>query len=213
VNNIDLVWVSYVAYNSWFILLILGVPFLSFFVLRYLLRNFYYFGSAKIKTKKKKPGIISPKEPFNHVHVMLTCVIVLSIVLSLPAIDLLATKDNYIADQGLTEPAIWLTENHPDAVISIEDSKTSFSGAGMDIYDWHYMHASMFFWYPSGKINVIEKDELIEQLSNRNISSNFLLSTHDLTDYYTKIKDFYMAFHAIPPRKNDKVDWHIYKIN
>jgi len=212
VNNIDLVWISYVAKNSWFILLILGVPFISFFVLKYLLRNFYYFGPAKTKNKKKKSSI-SSKEPFNHMHVMLTCVIVLSIVLSLPTFSLLATKDSYIADQGLIEPASWLTENHPDAVISIEDSSSSFSGAGMNIYDWHYMHASMFFWYPSGKINVIEKDELIEQLSSKNISSNFLLSTHDLTDYYPKIKDFYMDFPAIPPRKNDKVDWHIYKIN
>jgi hypothetical protein len=115
---------------------------------------------------------------------------------------------------GLNKPAQWFMENDPNSYILYEEPFLSFSGGGMELSEWRFLSAHMYFWIPYGHHNYINRSSLIDLLLYHNIDANvdYILSTHDLTMFYPVVEDIYLNIEANPLKKQEKVDWHIYKV-
>ena len=74
---------------------------------------------------------------------------------------------------------------------------------------WNYMYIDMNFWFPKGHIYVGDKEKINMVLSSKT-DVDYILSTHDLTDYYPSVADFYIGIE--PLKRQDLVDWHICKV-
>jgi len=74
---------------------------------------------------------------------------------------------------------------------------------------WDFMYADMQFWFSDGHVFVTSKDTLNQLIESEDIDFDYIVSTHDLTSKYRSVADFYM--NVEPMKRQDNVDWHIYK--
>lgn len=204
VNNLDIIWVpflntfSYGDINGFSILLIIiGIISIS---LTYLLIYNIFF--------TKKIFSIMKKTKTNHFIII---ILIISLLLFYPIGLTILEKNDIAEDRSLNAPAKWLMTNDPSATVVMEDRYGAFSGGGMSPTYWKYMYADMKFWFPNGNVLVGNKESLSLLLLSEKNEIDYILSTHDLTEYRPSIEDFNME--VTPLKRQDTVDWHLYKIN
>ena len=115
-------------------------------------------------------------------------------------------------DIEIYEPARWFMHHDSDAHVVFDNSFSAYSGAGMEYDEWIVMHGAMYFWSPNGKVEVVTRNNLSNDILSENLDADYILSTHDLTNYYPSVQDIYMNIPVSPMKSQDKVDWHIYKV-
>jgi hypothetical protein len=208
INNIDLSWIDFLLNTTLFgfkffnllsILITVLIIFLLFLMIREIL---------KIKSKK------SFRNFSKSINLYLLLSIIISFLIFIPSFDVEYSADKKTDFIGFNKPAQWFMENDPDANILYEESFLAFSGGGMELAEWRFLIAHLYFWIPNGHLNYINRSSLTEFLSYNNSDANvdYILSTHDLTMYYPLVKSIYMNIEANPLKKQAKVDWHIYKV-
>jgi hypothetical protein len=202
VSNIDLIWVMSLKNLS--ISGVNGVKILQIFlatvsiILVYLL-IFKWFFHKSIKFPVKRLRLV---------HFMPVIIILSLLLFSISASHIL-DEHRIAISSGYNEPARWLMQNDPDAILVMEDSYGAFSGGGMYPLHWDYLYIDMNFWFPKGQVYVWNKDNINMFLSSE-IDADYIISTHDLTEYYKSVQDFYIDIE--PLKRQDKVDWHIYRL-
>jgi len=205
VNNIDLSWISYFIQIKLFSLKVIDIIRSIFIVMEII---FIIFIIYKIKQKEKIFINIKHKLPIKKIIIISICI---SIFLSGFSIYKIYQIDTRTKQNGINLPAKWFMNNEPAVRIVMEDSFTSFSGGGMEKNAWDYMYSDMYFWVPNSEIILYNQSKLYELIISNEIETDYILSTHDLTIYYPIIEDFYMKSPS-PMKKQEYVDWHIYKV-
>gem|GEM_PF-1160877 len=204
VNDLDLVWVTYLQKQCLFSIdgfTIFLIVLWSFVIILIYLLIFKLFFKRNISFFKKS---------FKLVHLVLI-VLLVSLLVYYPNAHMALEKDDEAEKRGFNGPAQWLMKNDPDAYVLMEDSYSAFSGGGMGQEYWDFMYADMQFWFSDGHVFVTSKDTLNQLIQSENIDFDYIVSTHDLTSKYRSVADFYM--NVEPMKRQENVDWHIYKIN
>jgi len=204
VNDLDLVWVTYLQKQHLFGINGADIFFIFIGILVVVLT---YLLIIKIFFKK---DFLFQKKSVKHIHIIVV-LIVISLILYIPNAHMALEKDNLAENRGFNKPAQWLMRNDPDAYVLMEDSYSAFSGGGMGQEYWDFMYADMQFWFSDGHVFVTSKDVLNQLIQSENIDFNYIVSTHDLTSKYKSVADFYM--NVEPMKRQENVDWHIYEIN
>jgi len=103
-------------------------------------------------------------------------------------------------------------QKDPGANIILEYKNGAFSGGGIKESSWHSIFVNMHFWLPKAKIKVMNRQNLTEFILSKNQSADYIVTTHDLSDYYYSVEDFYFDIWAWPLKKQPYIDWYIYKV-
>jgi len=204
VNDLDLVWVTYLQKQHLFGINGADIFFIFIGILVVVLT---YLLIIKIFFKK---DLLFQKKSVKHIHIIVV-LIVISLILYIPNAHMALEKDDEAEKRGFNGPAQWLMKNDPEAYVLMEDSYSAFSGGGMGQEYWDFMYADMQFWFSDGHVFVTSKDALNQLIQSENIEFDYIVSTHDLTSKYRSVADFYM--NVEPMKRQENVDWHIYKIN
>ncbi|MCK4364588.1 MAG: glycosyltransferase family 39 protein [Thermoplasmatales archaeon] len=205
-NNLDLVWIKYLK-----IITIFNINMLQIILVFILL--LISFGSILIIHRwiKQKRLLI-----FERILKKTSIIFILTILLSL--LFFIPDLDSEIAGGGGPEVlpdniiARWFMKNDADTKIIFEDVYSAFSGGGIENERWHFTRINMHFWLPKSKITVMNREDLGRFILSKNTSADYIVSTHDLTQYYQLIEGFYLDIWVWPIKKQPYVDWHIYKI-
>jgi len=210
-NNLDLIWTSYLHNTSIFGIdgfAVLRILLTASFIFTFIFLTVRYLGLNKNKHRKK-----SSTEDFTIKKTLpFSSIVIISLIMCVPSINFtLSVNDDTLAS-SINEPAHWLTEHDSHASVIIEDAYSAFSGSGMYFRDWYFMYIGMFYWFLHGDITVANRSELEGILASRDYTAEYILSTHDLTEYFTSVKDIYMNLPVDPLRRQVKVDWHIYQV-
>jgi hypothetical protein len=76
---------------------------------------------------------------------------------------------------------------------------------------WEFFYADMQFWFPKGHTIVLSKEMLNSLIDEGPIEDiDYIVSTHDLTSKYRTVANFSMDLE--PTKRQNMVDWHIYKV-
>ncbi len=203
VNSLDLVWAMnlkdirlYTFTGIEIFQIILGA--ISIFLIYILIYILFFKKSISLPIKKFRPMFL------------LALIIFLSLLIFYPSASYLLNEQRTSISKGYNEPARWFMENDSFSTIVMEDSYGAFSGGGMYKEHWGHMFADMNFWIPNGEIYICDKEK-ISSFFTAKVNADYILSTHDLTDYYQSLADFYIQDTVF--KRQDTVDWHIYKVN
>jgi len=206
VNNLDLEWITFLTnlnffnYNGFQILKII----ISIILLTLLLLIF--------KNSKIYLNLFKKKKYMNFFNILIISTIILSFFLYIPSLDEALDQNKNTNFKGYNKPARWFMQNDPKASIIVEDTFGAFSGGGMSSDDWDFMRADMYFWLPDADIKIMYRSYIKNMILSDELNADYILTTHDLTDYYPKVADFYMNIPVSPMKNQEKVDWHIYKV-
>ena len=206
VNNLDLIWLNYATQFNFFMYNLLDVfrIFLSLF-----------FGICAIiiifKWIKLK-NLVLIKNILKHISLIFLLSIILSAIFFIPALHTELFEGGGSENNSNNGIARWFMEKDPKAYVILEDQFAALSGGGMNNEGWHSFHVNMHYWMPSGEVKVMDRENLSNFILSRNTSADYIVSTHDLTQYYPLVQDFYMNIEVWPIKKQPYVDWHIYKI-
>ena len=207
VNSLDVSWIIHannhllfsVSLANWFKIFIAGLVIIIVFLI----------GFRKILNKNLFLQKISQKK----VNVLLIIIICLSILISISSITEVSYGSKTAKDIGVYEPAQWLMNNDPDANIILEGYFDAYSGGGMMEKDYRTLFASLYFWTPEIHIEGMTRNNLSRVvLSGDLLNTEYIISTHDLTEYYPLVESFYMNIPVSQIKSQNRVDWHIYKI-
>ena len=203
VNNFDLIWVKslqsisifgnngYMLFSVLLIILLIVTIYLMLFSV--LFNKKICFTLPKLSGKYTTLGII-----------------IVSILLFIPSLSLSLTNEDEINHRGINKPAQWLMNNDPFSTVVIEDQYAAFSGGGMITEYWSFLFADMQFWFPKGEVYVVNSTTLHRIIKANSTDIDYILSTHDLTEYFPKVEEFSMHLNAA--KRQSSVDWHLYKI-
>ncbi len=206
-NNLDLRWIVYLSSINLnginlYLLFRIMLSFVTILIAGIILFNI-----------KKKEEIYKIFNRIIKKPRAIPIIIIISSLLLLPTL-LTSLGFNDISNyRRINQPAIWFMENDNDADIIVEDGFTAFSGGGMDLNFWQVMYKDLIFWVSEGTIEILNRERMNDFVLTQNKSADYILSTHDLTKYYTVIQDFSMNLPVVPMKHQDKVDWHIYKVD
>jgi len=151
--------------------------------------------------------ILFKRKPIKQIYIILALIIV-SLIIFIPNIQMNFVNDYNIKQRNINGPAHWIMENSPESIVLMDDSYGAFSGGGMAQDYWDFMYADMRFWLPNVKLYVVSKETLNQIIKSENSDFDYIVSTHDLTNKYMLIEDFYMNIE--PLKRQDFVDWHLY---
>jgi len=205
VNNMDLIWIN-IAKSIY--ILELNILQLFKIILIFIMSISLLYLVYIYKNRKK---LVLFKNFLNHKNLLFLFVIFLSILFFLPSLNLELKKQSS-KDTVETEISKWFMQKDPGANIILEYKNGAFSGGGIKESSWHSIFVNMHFWLPKAKIKVMNRQNLTEFILSKNQSADYIVTTHDLSDYYYSVEDFYFDIWTWPLKKQPYVDWHIYKV-
>jgi hypothetical protein len=113
---------------------------------------------------------------------------------------------------GLYEPALWFMKNDPNSDIVMDDTYSAIMGSGITIKDWTASFVSMYYWNPNANITIMHRNDLSKKILTNDVNVGYILSTHDLTEYFQLIQNFQMNVFISPMKSQDEAEWTIYKV-
>jgi hypothetical protein len=204
INNIDLTWIYFLTHNYFFDINLFSLTKIFILITTFLLiigTKFKFkklFNFHKINLKSKSTFYIF--------------FIIINILILTPNVYQMTRVNEYVEASGINKPGIWFYENDSDAYVVIEDTYTAFSGGGMKIDDWGHFVAYMYYWMPNNHIKIFNNTKIKELLFSNQTDVDYIISTHDLTNYFPSEIDFYLMKEVSPMKKQNLIDWHIYKV-